>query len=75
MDFMLILKCIFTGVPEQIINFPKGQKHVIYLGFKRFPGQFLAIAVAGVSHWEVSPGECQIGSLEPQLRLFMVNAE
>ena len=32
---------------------PKDQNHVLYLSFKNYHGQYLAIAIAGSSDWNM----------------------
>jgi hypothetical protein len=47
----------------------------MYLGLKKFVGQFIGIAVAGASHWENHLDDDRRGSFNPQIRLFMINTE
>lgn len=62
--------------PDQIVGLPKLQKHIIYLGIKKHPGQYIGVAVAGTCHWnEGLATEPSAGSFDPQIRLFLMTTK
>ena len=52
---------------------PLDQTHVTFLSFKEFPGQYVALAVAGARDWDRDSVMAESTPDFPQSRLWMIS--